>query len=257
MKIRCLFALVIVFLVPATAVAHVDSNVSSTSDLANGSSDVMPDMSARSSSGGADLQGIWRFNLAETEVTVAISQSENGIYGSCKFEGENPWNGVVSGSVSGNAVHIALAALQGKVLVSTAAEAALQDDALTGSYVKADSEGNAALGELTAVKISADVSDYTPAKVESQAETTSEITTKAGKAEPAVEQSEERSGATSSDEISSIEETNDKFTQDSAPRAAQRGSKTQMGSYTKARYHSVNDLAKGLDPNIMPRSYPL
>ena len=255
MKIRYLFALILVFLVSAAAVAQEDSDVSSSADSVGGSSDgasdVTSDVSTGRISGGSDLQGIWRFNLAEAEVTVAISQSGDSIYGPCKFEGESPWNGVVSGSVSGKAVHIALVALQGVVLVSTAAEATIQDDSLTGSYVKADSEGNAALGELTAMKISADVSDYTPAKVESQAEITSETTTNAKKTASAVDQPEGGSGAMSSDE------TSDQSTQDSIQQTAQLGSRIQKGSYKKAPYHSVNDLAKGLDPNIMPRSYPL
>ncbi len=254
MKIRYLFALILVILVSTAAVAQEDSDVPSSGSVggsSDGASDVTSDASTGRSSGGSDLQGIWRFNLAETEVTVAISQSEDRIYGPCKFEGENPWNGVVSGSVSGKAVHIALVALQGAVLVSTAAEATIQDDTLTGSYVKADSEGNAALGELTAMKISADVSDYTPAKVESHAEITSEATTNAKKTTSAVDQPEGGSGTMSSDE------TSDQPAQDSIQQTAQLGSRTQKGSYKKAQYHSVNDLAKGLDPNIMPRSYPL
>jgi hypothetical protein len=256
LKIRDLFALILVFLVSSATMAQEDSDVSSATDSVGGFSDVTSDVSTVSSSGGSDLQGIWRFNLAETEVTVAISQSGDTIYGYCKFEGDNPCNGVVSGSVSGKAVHIALVALQGKVLVSTAAEATFQEDSLTGSYVKADSEGNAALGELTATKISADVSDYTPVKVESQAETTSEITTKAKKTTSAVDQSGEVSGATSND-AASVDEISDQSSQDSLRQTAQLGSRTQKSGYKKAQYHSVNDLAKGLDPNIMPRSYPL
>jgi hypothetical protein len=257
LKIRYLFALILIFPVSVAAVSQEDSDVSLASDSVGGSSDATSDVSTGSSSVGSDLQGIWRFNLAETEVNVAISQSGDSIYGYCKFEGDNPWDGVVSGSVSGKAVHIALVALQGKVLVSTAAEATLQDDSLTGSYVKADSEGNVALGELTATKISADVSDYTPAKVESQAETISETTTKVKKTTSAVDQSEEGSGATSSNKTASVDETSDQSSQDSLQQTAQLGSRTQKSGYKKAQYHSVNDLAKGLDPNIMPRSYPL
>jgi hypothetical protein len=101
------------------------------------------------------LQGIWTFSLAGAEVTMIMNQSGDSLFGQCKFEGSNPWNGVVSGSVSGKAVHIALAALRGEVLVSTALSGTLAEDTMDGSYIRSNSEGNAARGEFTA-------SDYSP-----------------------------------------------------------------------------------------------
>jgi hypothetical protein len=46
--------------------------------------------------------------------------------------GENPWNGVVAGSITGEAVHIALAAMQGKVIISTCFSGSFQSDSIEG-----------------------------------------------------------------------------------------------------------------------------
>jgi hypothetical protein len=65
------------------------------------------------------IEGIWKVSLADTEITMALNQSGDSIAGRCKFEGDEPWNGVVAGSISETVTNTALAALQGKLLVVT------------------------------------------------------------------------------------------------------------------------------------------
>jgi hypothetical protein len=86
--------------------------------------------------------------------------------GRCKFEGDLPWNGVVAGSLLGSSANIAIAALQGTVLVSTEITGSASSDELKGSYLSYDSEGKRLTGDITGTKISPNVEDYIPAQVE-------------------------------------------------------------------------------------------
>jgi hypothetical protein len=107
-----------------------------------------------------DVQGMWNISLAETGITAAMNQSGDSIYGRCKFEGAEPWNGVIAGSLSGNSVNMAIAAMQGKVLVSTDITGTISDDVISGRYVSYDSDGNEASGKVTGTRISPEVADY-------------------------------------------------------------------------------------------------
>jgi hypothetical protein len=171
------------------------------------------------------LQGIWKLSLAGSEIIMAVNQSGDSLFGQAKFEGTDPWNGVIAGSLSGRAVHIALAALQGKVLVSTLMSGTALDDSIEGSYVRSDSDGNAAKGEFTAIKISPDAAGYSPAKIEATPEVA-----------PA-EQIKEQAQPEAESDV---------------------GSYAQPAVQTKGRsFKDVRELAKGIDPNIMPRHAPL
>lgn len=158
-----------------------------------------------------NVQGIWQFSFASTEVTVALNQSEDAIFGQAKFEGADPWNGVVAGSVYGKIVHIAMAAMHGKVLVSTYITGTAENNSITGSYVRSDGSGAKARGDLSATRISSDISGYTPVSVALPAE--------------------------------------------AAP--PQPMSETPAATSKTTAFKDVKELAKGIDPNIMPRFAPL
>lgn len=170
----------------------------------------------------ADIRGVWKVSLADTDITMAVNQSGDSLFGQCKFEGDTPWNGVISGSVSGRIVNIAMAALEGKVLACAEMSGTAEGDKILGSYVRYDSSGTAAKGELTATRISTDTAEYTPAKVEAEA-----------KAEAEAAQTSEQA---------------------SINQAQQLGSTTQPSvTSSKGKYNDVTELAKGIDPNILPR----
>ena len=170
------------------------------------------------------LQGIWKISLGESEITMAVNQSGDSLFGQAKFEGTEPWNGVIAGSLSGRAVHIALAALQGNVLVSMQMSGTVLDDSMEGSYVRSNSNGNAAKGEFTAARISPDTAGYSSAQVETAPDAVS--------AEQAGEQAEEQT------------------------EQAQPGLESAVQSRGRS-FKDVRDLANGIDPNIMPTNAPL
>ncbi len=179
-----------------------------------------PSEGASEPAGPASIHGIWTVSLAGTDITMAVNQSGDSLFGQCKFEGDKPWNGVIAGTVSGKAVHIAVAALQGKVLVSTEMSGTVMEDSILGSYVRSDSDGNAAKGELTATRISPDTTEYTPAKIEAATET--------APTEQATTQQVQQLGSQTS--------------------TTQSSTSTNRGTF-----NDVRNLAKGIDPNILPR----
>jgi hypothetical protein len=172
-----------------------------------------------------NIQGIWNVSLAGTGITMAVNQSGDSIYGRCKFEGAEPWNGVVAGLLSGNSVNIAIAAMQGKVLVSTDITGTISDDVLSGRYVSYDSNENEANGEVTGTRISPDVADYTPVKIEAAAEP-------APASIPTVVQQPQA-------------------VQLAQPNAA------QDNQATKSRFKDVTQMARGINPDVLPSSFPL
>ncbi len=185
--------------------ASLEANESANATAA--AEDVTPEASA-------SIQGIWQFSLAGTEITVALNQSEDTLFGQAKFEGADPWNGAVAGSVSGRMVHIAMSALEGEVLVSTYMTGTAEGDTFTGSYVRYD--GSAAKGYLSASRVSSDTSGYTPASVAASAAA-------AG----------------------------------TQPRPTAQQPETPSSATSERTFKDVKDLAKGIDPNIMPRFAPL
>jgi hypothetical protein len=113
-------------------------------------------------------QGIWNVSIAGSYITMALKQAGNFIIGQAKFEGDNPWNGVVAGSLSSNVVHLSLAVMQFDVLASTSINGNIQGDSMIGSYVLSESSGNAVEGNISAILISRDTSSYSPAVIDSQ-----------------------------------------------------------------------------------------
>jgi hypothetical protein len=199
-----------------------DLKASTGNETANATADAAAISEVVSAGESLSLQGIWKVSLAGSEITLAVNQSGDSLFGQAKFEGEEPWNGVIAGSLSGRAVHIAMAALQGNVLVSTQLSGTALDDSIEGSYVRSNSDGNAAKGEFTASRISPVTSEFTPAQIKNPAKATSE-------------------------------EVKDQTEMDQQP-------ETEVEPAIQARksaFIDVKDLAKGIDPNIMPRHAPL
>jgi hypothetical protein len=180
------------------------------------------------------VQGIWKVSLADTEITMALNQSGDTISGRCKFEGAEPWNGVLAGSISGKMANIALAAMQGKVLVSTEMIGLISGDTIRGSYTSYDSNGSAAQDTFTATKISPDISGYTPAEIATLSPTAS-------------------ASAAVQPQPQTVQQTPTSVGQQSqTPTAIGQPYQTP-----KSKVTDVTQLAKGIDPNIMPRHAPL
>jgi hypothetical protein len=173
------------------------------------------------SAASVSVQGIWKASLGEKEIVMAVNQSGESFFGLAKFEGDNPWNGALAGSLSQSAVSFSLAAIEGEALASIYISAALEGDSMKGFFIRSDSSGKASRGDFTAIMISPDTSSYTPAVV----------TVTPLPAAQTEQVSTEQKNETPSEEVS----------------AAVSGS----------RFKDVTELAKGINPNIMPRMAPL
>ena len=121
-----------------------------------------------------DLQGIWSFRLDDKEqVTIALHQRGEIILGSAKSEGEEPWNAVLRGSISGGTLDLTLNYLIDKSLVSLHLTGAAENDNANGSFVLVDDLGRFEEGLFTGTKIDTDLSAYTPARLQSDVEKSS------------------------------------------------------------------------------------
>jgi len=173
----------------------------------------------------AGAQGIWKATLGEKEIVLAVNQSDQSLYGLAKFEGDNPWNGALAGSLSANAVSFSLAALEGGAQVAIYISAGLEGDSMSGFFIRSDRNGKASRGDFTATLISPDTSGYTPALV-----TTAPL--------PAVET-----------KLASTELKNE-------INASEEGEKPGFAK-SESRFKDVTKLAKGINPDILPRMAPL
>lgn len=175
----------------------------------------------------AGMQGIWKAMLGEKEIIMAVNQSTGSLFGLAKFEGENPWNGALAGSLSSNEVSFSLAAMEGEALASTYISAALEGDSMLGFFIRSDSNGKASRGDFSAIMISPDTAGYTPAVVKT-----------APLPLPAFQ--EEQVSSEPKNEATATQESEE-------PAAAESGS----------RFKDVTKLAKGINPDILPRMAPL
>ena len=187
-------------------------------DTANASSTAGADNSTHTSdrSSSASVQGIWKISLGEKDIVAAINQSGESIFGLAKFEGENPWNGAVAGSLSGNAISVSLAAVEAETLDSTYMSGTVEGDSMKGNFIRSDSSGRATRGEFTATLISPDTSGYTPAVIQTVSTSSAETPQKV------------------------VEQNNATLPQPALPVA-------------KSKFKDVTELARGIDPNILPR----
>ena len=173
------------------------------------------------STASASAQGIWKASLGEKEIIIAVSQSAQSLFGLAKFEGDNPWNGAVAGSVSANAVSLSLAAFDGLALASIYVSATLEGETMKGFFVRSDSTGKASKGDFTANMISPDTSGYSPVEVTAAPLSADEI---------------EQVGKEQKTELPVSEESE----------------KTVLPE-SESRFKDVTKLAKGINPDILPR----
>ncbi|HNX39559.1 MAG TPA: hypothetical protein PKK11_03170 [Methanothrix sp.] len=217
---------------------------------------------AANSSSDASLQGIWKANLGEKEIVIAISQSGEALFGLAKFEGDNPWNGAVSGAASPaesssassaslsstseasapqGTAFLSLAALEGDAVTSTFIRADVQDGAMLGIFIRTESNGMASRGDFAATMISPDTSAYTPATVASAQSSAAAPAAAPEQADQTGEQAE--AGVENENDVEASEEGQ----QDAAA----------SGEAAESRFKDVTKLAKGINPNILPRMAPL
>lgn len=112
------------------------------------------------------LQYIWSLSLSSGEqITMALNQSGSELLGSAKYEGAEPWNGVVVGSVNDSSVDLVLTALMGKSLVPMVLKGSYSEDTITGTYSVYSPTGVVESGKFTAMWINPDTSVYTPAVI--------------------------------------------------------------------------------------------
>jgi len=220
-------------LVPAQDLSSDDANrmTNDTVDTVDTANDVKAieenvTTEEETSTASDSIQGIWKASLGEKEIIMAVSQSTKSLFGLAKFEGENPWNAALAGSLSQDAVSFSLAAMEGETLASIYISATLEEDTMKGFFIRSDSSGKASRGNFTATMISPDTSSYTPALV-----TTAPL--------PAVQT--EQVSTEQKNEATNVEVSE-------KPAAIQE---------SESRFKDVTDLAKGINPNIMPRMAPL
>lgn len=141
--------------------------------------------------GAIQVQGIWSVSLnGNSQVTLALHQDGENLFGSASFDGDMPWNAAVLGEISGNRMELTFTSLQDKSLVSTKLMGALEGDYFKGSFVQADDQGRANRGMFSAVLINPDLSAYSPAIIESPAASpaaSSDMSPAANSAAPAAE----------------------------------------------------------------------
>jgi hypothetical protein len=194
----------------------------SAQDVLSGENDTIVQNSAYSDM--AIAQGIWRAFLGEEEIIIAVNQSDKSLFGLAKFEGDNPWNAAVAGSIFDGEVSLSLAALRSDSLASICINAALQDKTMKGSFVESDSNGKASDGQFTADMISPNTSGYSPAVVETAQK--------------------------EADETEQVTQTNAEKT---AEAPAKGESEIAVPSQSDGRFKDVTKLAKGINPDILPR----
>jgi hypothetical protein len=198
----------------------------STDQTQNAIASVAPGDSTYQSGG---IQGIWKASLGEKEVTMSVSQSTQSLFGLAKYEGENPWNAALSGFVDSDMVFISLAAMDGDAMASISIRANLVNESMDGFFVRSDSNGKASRGEFSAILINQDTSGYAPAAVASKT----------------IE-----SDASDQNEPETVDQTNET--------ASDANQEMPVATATSlSRFKDVTKLAKGINPNILPRMAPL
>jgi len=112
-----------------------------------------------------DLKGSWILIMDDERNAMVIYQSEDLLFGAASSETPKPWNGVVSGSVSGEEFELQILSFQDGVLVSTLITGTAAQGDLSGSFVQSDSNGKVNIGSVTGILTSPDPSGYEPADV--------------------------------------------------------------------------------------------
>jgi len=111
------------------------------------------------------LEGSWILFMDDAQIQMVIYQSEDLLFGAANSETPQPWNGVVSGSVSGDEFELQILSLQDGVLVSTLITGTAINGDLSGDFVQSDSKGKVNKGIVRGIQTSPDTSGYEPAVV--------------------------------------------------------------------------------------------
>lgn len=111
------------------------------------------------------LEGSWILTMDDARVSMVLYQSGAILFGAANSDSPEPWNAVVSGSISGDVANLRIFSIQDGFLVSTMVAGTAQDGSLTGSFVQSDSQGRVNQGTVTGSLISPDASGYEPANV--------------------------------------------------------------------------------------------
>lgn len=182
-----------------------------------------------------DIQGIWKASLGDDDITMSVSQSSQSLFGLAKYEGENPWNAALSGLTDQDAVFISLAIMNNDTVASISIQANIANESMNGFFVRSDSSGKASRGEFSAILINPDTSGYTPASVASNpAESVA---------------SDQTSDQT---ETATVDQKNETTAADAIQKASVKATTSSSG-----RFKDVTQLAKGINPDILPRMAPL
>lgn len=111
------------------------------------------------------LEGSWILFMDDAQISMVIYQSEDLLFGAANSETPQPWNGVVSGLVSGDEFELQILSLQDDVLVSTLITGTATNGDLSGDFVQSDSKGKVNKGIVTGIQTSPETSGYEPADV--------------------------------------------------------------------------------------------
>ncbi len=124
------------------------------------------------------LEGSWIFSLEDAQIFMVVYQSGEALFGAAKSEDPEPWNAMVRGSIFGDEVEMDILSIQNAALVSMNIMGTASEYEITGSFVRSDSNGNFAGGDVTIIQISPDTSGYEPVEVAEQqkTETSDEVT---------------------------------------------------------------------------------
>ena len=163
MKISIYFVLIFLLFTVSTICIGQESGLAS-NDTSNITYDFEPLTEVSES---LDIQGIWKITLVDDkEVIAGIKQSGETLYGFCKSEGENPWNGIIAGLIRERNVVMAIAALEKDSIVSTQLSGSVVDSTMQGNYTQYDGKNNATTSKFTAKLINTKAGEYIPATVE-------------------------------------------------------------------------------------------
>ncbi len=174
---------------------------------------------------------------------MELNESGEFITGRCKYEGDEPWNGVLAGSILGNAISMAMSGLQDKLLVATEITGTISNEDLQGSYVSYDNDGKMTKGEFTGTRINPDVSEFTPAEIKSAPAPA--VIQQTETVQPSNPISERQSAST-------IEQKNQLTV--GRQTLSTIGQQNQTGT---RNYQDINELAKRINPTILPWTYQL
>jgi hypothetical protein len=165
LKTRSLFIFLAAFLIIGLSLGQDAANNNSTEQNIN----------ATNAEEGAvqaiNLSYIWSVGGIEPgQITMVLNQDGENLFGQAKYEPESgqPWNGDVTGSISGNKVALVVTAAKDKKLVTNKLDGVFDNASQTvrGNFTQMSEGKVTGKGEFNAMWISPDVSGYTPAKIE-------------------------------------------------------------------------------------------